>query len=157
MPSTWLTVCSERPSASWRSTWPNGSSRPPIREVVRRTHTELAVTVCGPPGTGKSHAVIAAAMDTVNRGGSVLIAAQSSHAVDALRELLRRYPGAVPVLFGDTERREAIAAELSGGLLVGVGHERLRADADVVESAAARVAAIRAGIDAELSTEQASH
>ena len=124
------------------------------REVVRRTRSEVAVAVSGPPGTGKSHAVVAAAIDAVYRGGSVLIAAQSSHAVDALRELLRRYPGAVPVLFGDAERREAIAAELSDGLLAGVGEERLRAHAAAVQDAAARVDAVRDGIAAALETER---
>jgi AAA domain len=124
------------------------------REVVRRTRSEVAVTVSGPPGTGKSHAVVAAAIDAVDRGGSVLIAAQSSHAVDALRELLRRYPGATPVLFGDAERREAIAAELSDGLLAGVGEERLRADAATVHAAAQRELAVRDGIAAALDTER---
>src|SRR5205085_3438929 len=124
------------------------------REVVRRTRSEVAVAVSGPPGTRKSHAVVAAAIDAVYRGGSVLIAAQSSHAVDALRELLRRYPGAVPVLFGDAERREAIAAELSDRLLAGVGEERLRAHAAAVQDAAARVDAVRDGIAAALETER---
>jgi hypothetical protein len=124
------------------------------REVVRRARGEAAVAVSGPPGTGKSHAVVAAALDVVDRGGSVLIAAQSSHAVDALRELLRRYPGAAPVLFGDAERREAIAAELSEGLLAGVGAERLRDDDEAVGVSAERVAAVRASIAAALDTER---
>jgi hypothetical protein len=44
------------------------------REVVRRTRREPVVVVAGPPGNGKSHSVVAAAMDTVHRGGSVLVA-----------------------------------------------------------------------------------
>jgi hypothetical protein len=124
------------------------------REVVRRARTEPVVAVSGPPGTGKSHAVVAAAMDVVDRGGSVLVAAQSTHAVGALGELLRRYPGPVPVLFGDAERREAIAAELRQGLAVGVKDGQLRADAEAVSSAAGRVAAVRAGIGAALETER---
>jgi hypothetical protein len=49
--------------------------------------------VSGPPGNGKSHAVVAAALDVVDRGGSVLLATQSAHAASVLAELLSRYPG----------------------------------------------------------------
>ena len=90
------------------------------REIVRRSRTERVVVVSGPPGNGKSHAVVAAAIDAVDRGLTVLVAAQSTHAVDALGELLTRYPGPVPVLFGDAEKRDAISTELTAGL--GRGH-----------------------------------
>ncbi|HEY8450990.1 MAG TPA: AAA family ATPase [Natronosporangium sp.] len=85
-------------------------------EVVRRCRTEPVVVVSGPPGSGKSHTVVAAALDVVGRGGSVLLATQSTHAADVLGELLRRYPGPTPVLFGDAERRSAIEADLAAGL-----------------------------------------
>ncbi len=85
------------------------------REVVRRTRREPVVVVSGPPGNGKSHAVVAAALDTVDRGGSVLVATQSGYAAEVLGALLARYPGPVPVLFGDAERRDAIATELGRG------------------------------------------
>ncbi len=124
------------------------------REVVRRARSEAAVAVSGPPGTGKSHAVVAAALDVVDRGGPVLIAAQSSHAVDALCELLRRYPGAAPVVFGDAERREAIVTELRQGLRAGVEERRLDEDAEAVAAAAGRAAVVRAGIAAALDLER---
>jgi hypothetical protein len=124
------------------------------REAVRRARTEPVAVVSGPPGTGKSHAVVAAALDIVDRGGSVLVAAQSTHAVDALGDLLRRYPGPAPVLFGDSERREAIVAELGRGLGGGVRDARLRADAEAVATAEARLDAIRAGIASALEIER---
>lgn len=80
------------------------------RELVRRTRTEPVVVVSGAPGNGKSHALVAAALDAVDRGGSVLVATQSVHAADVLGDLLRRHSGPAPVLFGDAERRETIAA-----------------------------------------------
>ncbi|WP_091605736.1 AAA domain-containing protein [Micromonospora mirobrigensis] len=124
------------------------------RDVVRRTRTEPVVVVSGPPGTGKSHTLVAAALDVVDRGGSVLVATRSVHAADVLGELLRRRPGPAPVLFGDAERRETIAVELAGGAPAGADDARLRdADAAVAE-ARERVRVIRAGIDAALDTER---
>jgi hypothetical protein len=89
------------------------------QHVVRRARTQSMAVVCGPPGSGKSHAVVAAALDVVQRGGSVLIATQSPHAADVLADLLGRYPGPAPVLFGDAERRAAIAVDLGHGATVG--------------------------------------
>ncbi|GAA1789828.1 ATP-binding domain-containing protein [Planosporangium flavigriseum] len=126
----------------------------PQREVVRRVRHEPVVAVSGPPGNGKSHAVVAAALDTVDRGGSVLVATQSRHAAEVLGDLLRRYPGAVPVLFGDAERREAIAAELAQGAAAGVDDRRTGADRAAVADAEARVAAMTSGIAAALTVEQ---
>lgn len=63
------------------------------RELVRRTRTEPVVVVSGAPGNGKSHALVAAALDAVDRGGSVLVATQSVHAADVLGDLLRRHSG----------------------------------------------------------------
>ena len=124
------------------------------REVVCRSRHEPVVAVSGPPGNGKSHTVVAAALDTVDRGGSVLVATQSGHAAEVLGELLRRYPGPVPVLFGDAERRGAIATELADGTGAGVDGERLRADRDAVDVARSRVAAIAEGITATLAVER---
>ncbi|MET8908170.1 AAA domain-containing protein [Micromonospora sp. NPDC004551] len=124
------------------------------RDVVRRTRTEPVVVVSGAPGNGKSHALVAAALDTVDRGGSVLVATQSVHAADVLGELLRRHPGPTPVLFGDAERREAIAADLAGGAAAGVDDATLRADETAVASARDRVAAVSAGVAAALDEER---
>jgi Mrp family chromosome partitioning ATPase len=92
-------------------------------DVVRRARTAAVTVVSGPPGNGKSHAVAAAALDVVHRGGSVLVATQSPHAADVLADLLARYRGPVPVLFGDAERRTALAGDLAAraaGLVGGV-------------------------------------
>ncbi len=124
------------------------------REIVRRARTERVVVVSGPPGNGKSHAVVAAAIDAVDRGQSVLVTAQSTHAVEALGELLRRYPGPVPVLFGDAEKRDAIATELTAGLgrghADGVVRDGERAAADAV----ARVEAFEHALTTGLAYEQ---
>jgi hypothetical protein len=123
-------------------------------EVVRRARAEPVAVVSGPPGSGKSHAVAAAALDTVDRGGSVLLATQSSHAADVLGELLNRYPGPTPVLFGDAEFRDAIAAELARGADAGHGSRTLRADRETVAAAAERVRLLRSGLVCALEQER---
>ncbi|MFU8874592.1 AAA domain-containing protein [Micromonospora sp. SL4-19] len=124
------------------------------RDVVRRVRAEPVVVVSGAPGNGKSHTLVAAALDTVDRGGSVLVATQSVHAADVLGELLRRHPGPTPVLFGDAERRDAIAADLAGGTAAGADDAMLRADADGVAAARDQVTAVLAGIVAALDEER---
>ena len=124
------------------------------RDVVRRTRAEPVVVVSGAPGNGKSHTLVAAALDTVDRGGSVLVATQSVHAAQVLGDLLRRHPGPIPVLFGDAERRAAIATGLAGGTAAGADEALLRADAAAVDAARSRVAAVRAGIVAALDEER---
>lgn len=109
------------------------------REIVRRARTEPVVTVSGPPGNGKSHAVVASAMDAVDRGLSVLLATQSIHAAEVLGELLERYAGPAPVLFGDTEKRMTIAMKLAQGTGVGVDSGTLAADESAVAAAARQV------------------
>ena len=46
-----------------------------------------------------------------NASGSVLVATQSGYAAEVLGAMLARYPGPVPILFGDAERRDTIATE----------------------------------------------
>ncbi|GAB7037405.1 MULTISPECIES: AAA domain-containing protein [Catenuloplanes] len=123
------------------------------RTVVARSRRERVVVVSGPPGNGKSHAVVAAALDTVDRGGSVLIATQSRHAAEVLGGLLDRYPGPVPVLFGDAERREEIATKLTAGLGEGVPRSRLAEDARHAAEAAETVARTEREITAALTRE----
>ncbi|MDZ7732649.1 MAG: AAA family ATPase [Acidimicrobiia bacterium] len=85
-------------------------------DVVLRSRTEPVTALAGAPGTGKSHTLVAIALDAVAAGQSVLVATKSDHAAEVLGEMLSRYPGPVPVLFGNAERRTAIAAQLSAGL-----------------------------------------
>ncbi|MFC6020389.1 DEAD/DEAH box helicase [Plantactinospora solaniradicis] len=108
-------------------------------EVVRRVRHQPVTVVSGPPGNGKSHAVVAAALDVVDRGGSVLVVTQSTHAADVLGELLERYPGPRPVLFGDAERRAAIASTLGLGVDDVVSSATLDADRTAVAEAGAEL------------------
>jgi hypothetical protein len=125
------------------------------REVVRRARREPVVVVAGPPGNGKSHTVVATAMDAVRRGGSVLVATQSRHAADVLGELLARYPGPNPVLFGDAERREELVAALGEGP-AGVPSRQLRADAATVRGVVSRADAVAAAIRLALTEERSA-
>lgn len=85
------------------------------RLVVRSRHDRLTVA-SGAPGTGKSHAVAAVAVDAVLRGESVLVATQSQHAAEVLADLLDRHPGPTPVVFGNGERRSELLDELTDRL-----------------------------------------
>ncbi|MFY1686841.1 DEAD/DEAH box helicase [Plantactinospora sp. WMMB782] len=111
-------------------------------EVVRRVRHQPVTVVSGPPGNGKSHAVVAAALDVVDRGGSVLVVTQSRHAADVLGELLERYPGPRPVLFGDAERRAALAAALEPAAGPEVTAATLAADRAALAGATAEVARV---------------
>lgn len=122
-------------------------------EVVRRARRDRVTVVSGPPGNGKSHAVVAAALEVVDRGGSVLVATQSSHAADVLGELLDRFPGPTPVLFGDGEYRERIAATLTAGAAT-YDDRAVRASEQAVIAAAVRVRQLDAALDAALQLEQ---
>ncbi len=122
-------------------------------EVVARVRDAPITVVSGPPGNGKSHTVVAAALEVVHRGGSVLVATQSPHAAEVLARLLERYPGPVPVLFGDAGRRESLAADLTAGLDEGASDDDLRADAEAVRRAHDAVRDIRAGLTAALDLE----
>ena len=123
-------------------------------EVVRRARAEPLTVVCGPPGSGKSHAVVAAALEVVDRGGSVLIATQSPHAADVLADLLGRYPGPDAVLFGDAERRERIATTLSQGAGVAVDLATLHRSWSAVNAGITEVNALADGIREALETER---
>lgn len=79
---------------------------------------QLPVTVIsGPPGTGKTHTAVAIAIDQIAHGKSVLIAAQSDDAVDAVEALLGRYASPRHVRFGSRSSRKRVAVELSDGLV----------------------------------------
>ncbi|MEU8243488.1 AAA family ATPase [Actinoplanes missouriensis] len=105
--------------------------------VVARARTAPITVVSGPPGSGKSHTVVAAALEVVHGGGSVLVATQSPHAAEVLAGLLSRYPGPAPVLFGDAAGRADLEAELTAGAEQGASAERLRAGQARVEAAIA--------------------
>ena len=86
---------------------------PRQRDVVRRVRRQAVTVVSGAPGTGKSHTVAAVVADALRRGRSVLVTAKSDAAVDAVIALLERQPGLEPVVFGASERREALSQRLA--------------------------------------------
>ncbi|GIE31304.1 hypothetical protein Ait01nite_043490 [Actinoplanes italicus] len=120
--------------------------------VVARARTAPVTVVSGPPGNGKSHTVVAAALEVVLRGGSVLIATQSPHAAEVLAALLARYSGPAPVLFGDADR-SSLAASLGAGADEGVGSRQLRADRQAVLHNLSRVRSARAAVTTVLRAE----
>ncbi len=99
---------------------------PVQREAVLGSRHHPVTLVSGAPGTGKSHGVAAIALDALARGERVLVAAKSQATVDALMELLERAPGPEPVVFGSSERREALATRLAGGQLHPTGDAAVR-------------------------------
>ncbi|MEY2571049.1 MAG: hypothetical protein QOE63_1399 [Acidimicrobiaceae bacterium] len=130
--------------------------------VVRRARTQRIVAVSGAPGNGKTHTACAVAIDAVARGAKVLVATKSSYASDVLADMLRRQPGPIPVVFGDSEQREHVARELAEGLKAvpfsgaarsfeHAADEQLRR-VDVLRTAAARALAVE--IDVERSNRE---
>ena len=66
---------------------------PTQRKAVSISRGAPVSLVSGAPGTGKSHAVSAIACDAVARGATVLVAAKTDAAVDALLVLFGERPG----------------------------------------------------------------
>ncbi|HWL37056.1 MAG TPA: AAA domain-containing protein [Frankiaceae bacterium] len=86
------------------------------RRAVEASRSAGVSVVSGAPGTGKSQTVVAIACDALARGETVLVAARTDAAVDALLDLLDRGAGPEPVVFGSSERRQALAQRLAGGV-----------------------------------------
>ncbi|WP_436521014.1 DEAD/DEAH box helicase [Actinoplanes sp. HUAS TT8] len=123
-------------------------------EVVVRARSEAVTVVSGPPGSGKSHTVVAAAIEVVDRGGSVLVATQSPHAAEVLAGLLGRYPGPPPVLFGDARGHAGLEAELTAGADQGVEAGVIRSGRQRVRTAHELVRARSAALSKALEREQ---
>lgn len=83
--------------------------------VVAASARQSLAVVSGPPGTGKSQTVVAAALHHVRCGRSVLVAAPTDAAVSALVELLESTPGPDPVVFGGSMKRLDVANRLGEG------------------------------------------
>jgi len=112
---------------------------PTQKEAVSVSREASVSVVSGAAGTGKSHTVSAIACDAVGRGESVLVAAKTDAAVDALLVLLGEAPGLDPVVFGSSERREELAARLASGELRAAGRAELaEAERSVDEAVGAR-------------------
>ena len=123
------------------------------REALDRLNTEAVTVVSGPPGTGKSHLVAAAAIDQVSRGNSVLIATQSDHATSVIADLLQRHPGPRFVRFGNRRARETVAAELGDGLAQPLSSDEHRKVEVAADQAREKVSRIRRSIETLLQRE----
>ena len=65
----------------------------PQKTVILNAEVEPLSLVIGPPGTGKSFTIAAAAVDALSRGESVLIVAKTHHAVDVVADKLEAMLG----------------------------------------------------------------
>ena len=88
---------------------------PAQRHVIAASTRQRLTVVSGPPGTGKSQTVVAAALHHVGLGRSVLVAAPTDAAVGALVALLNAAPGPDPVVFGASMKRLDVANRLADG------------------------------------------
>ena len=86
------------------------------RRAIELSVNEDLVVVSGPPGTGKSHLVAAAAISELAAGGTVLIAARSIHACDVIADMLKRFPMIDPIRFGDEQTARRLGDELAAGV-----------------------------------------
>lgn len=109
------------------------------RAALLAARTAPVTVVSGAPGTGKSHASVAIALDAVARGGSVLLATRSTNAADVLAGLLDRHPGPTPVRIGGGTTRRELADRLAAGLPPRADRATVQAAADEEEAAAAAV------------------
>lgn len=107
------------------------------REAVSISRAAPVSVISGAAGTGKSHAVSAIACDAVGRGESVLVAAKSEAAVDALLVLLGEATGPEPIVFGSSERRNELARRLASGEVAPVSDGEIRAAAEALDAAVA--------------------
>lgn len=71
----------------------------PAQEAIVTSARWNPITLAvGPPGTGKSFTIAALAIDTISRGGSVLVCSKMDHAVDVVGDLIEKqlgFPGLV--------------------------------------------------------------
>lgn len=116
---------------------------------------QLPITVVsGPPGTGKTHTAVAVAIDEVAQGRSVLVAAQSDDAIDAIEAMLTRYASPRHVRFGSRSSRKRVAVELSDGL-VAEPSDSIERTASRLGLAQAELDRIRSSVVARLNAEAA--
>ncbi len=127
---------------------------PTQRDALLAARTDRVTVISGPPGTGKSHTIAAIALDEVARGRSVLVAAPTEAAVDALTDLLTEVPGPDPLVFGSSDRRDAAADRLGQGGGAIVDDDTLERTEAAAAAADAVVAELRAAIMDLLTAEQ---
>jgi hypothetical protein len=122
-------------------------------EVVRSARREAVTVLSGAPGTGKTHTLCAVAVDTIARGGSVLIATHSRAAADAVTDLLDRTAGPDPVRFGDGSGIARVIDELEQRRAAPLTVDRLEQLAHRHRSGEARRQAVLDSLTAALELE----
>jgi hypothetical protein len=120
------------------------------RRVVLDTTAAPLTVVAGPPGTGKTHLVAAAAMDAVGHGQSVLIASQSLHACDAVAEVLARYPMVGALRFGQEQPSRELGDRLGAGVAPPDAHFDARTQGERLDQLAAQLDQLHAEMTARL-------
>ncbi|MBX3284050.1 MAG: ATP-binding protein [Actinobacteria bacterium] len=90
---------------------------PSQERLVLAARDRPLTVVSGAPGTGKSHAVAAVALDHVAAGRSVLIATRSRFAARAIADLIHRVPGPNALRFGDIVDGSSVVDELNDHLV----------------------------------------
>lgn len=86
------------------------------RAVIDRAMREPLVVASGPPGTGKTHLLVGAALEQFGARRSTLIATDSLAAADSIEEMLARFPMVNAVRF-DTHLEPALLGnELAEGV-----------------------------------------
>lgn len=72
--------------------------------------------VTGPPGTGKSQAIVSMVASVLNAGGSVLVASKNHQALDAVEERLEDFAPKLPYLIRTLDPRRQIDLSFDGVL-----------------------------------------
>jgi AAA domain-containing protein len=120
-----------------------------LAAASRPRHERLTV-VSGPPGSGKTHTVAAIAVDAVSRGWSVLLAAPSAHAADAVTDVLAGRPGPVPIRFGRAQDDDVATSATEAGTT----NAQVRAAENALAEARARQAMVERAVADRLEHER---
>ena len=86
------------------------------RRVVAAALTSGVTVASGPPGTGKTHLIVAAALAQLSQGRTTLIATGSLAAADSIGEMLGRYPMVNALRFDSRRPPALLGNELVDGL-----------------------------------------
>ena len=73
------------------------------RVAILKARNHPITAISGPPGCGKSHTLVALAIDKLANGETVLIATQNEHAQRAILEILKNVPEIPYLVFGNPD------------------------------------------------------
>jgi hypothetical protein len=122
---------------------------PSQARVVAAARTRPLTVASGAPGTGKTHAVAAVALDHVARGQSVLVATRSRFAARSIADLIHRVPGPNALRFGDIVEGSSVVDELNDHLLDAPSTDAERELARCVATRDGVAATVLAALDLE--------